>query len=116
MASSVRAVSCTAGVATSRGAFTAAGPGRALHQPPAPMARTSAAGTRRVDRRRDRIMQRRSGLGVDEEQGLAVLHRLSALDQDSGDAPGHLGLDLVHELHRLDDAEDLALLDHVALL
>src|SRR5687768_15028227 len=43
---------------------------------------------------------RRSG-GLDPEQRLAELHRLPVLHHHLGDPPGHLGLDLVHQLHRL---------------
>src|SRR5512137_2650586 len=47
---------------------------------------------------------------LDAEQLLAELHRGGIEDEDLGDLPLHLGLDLVHELHRLDDAEHLPLL------
>src|SRR3990172_6966913 len=53
--------------------------------------------------------------GLHEEERLAELDGLGVLDEDLLDAAGHLGLDLVHELHRLDDAEGLPLLDRVAL-
>ena len=48
---------------------------------------------------------------VDQEQGLSVLHRLTVLDEDPGDATSSLRLDFVHQLHRLDDAHRLADLD-----
>src|SRR5512137_3224301 len=48
---------------------------------------------------------------LDAEELLAELHRGRVQDEDLRDLPVHLGLDLVHELHRLDDAEDLPLLD-----
>src|SRR3990170_4181259 len=51
-----------------------------------------------------------TGLG-DDEQRLAVLHRLPVLDQDGLDDAGGVGLDLVHQLHGLDDAHRLAGLD-----
>src|SRR6185312_12445742 len=51
---------------------------------------------------------------LDEEQGLAVLHRLAVLDEDRLDGAGHVALDLVQQLHRLDDAEGLALGDGLA--
>src|SRR6478735_8900932 len=47
----------------------------------------------------------------DLEQRLAVLDRLSVLDEDLHDRAFDLRLDLVHQLHGLDDAEHLALLD-----
>src|SRR3972149_3675956 len=53
--------------------------------------------------------------GLHEEERLAALDGLGVLDEDLQDAARHLGLDLVHELHRLDDAEGLPLLDRVAL-
>src|SRR5262245_47399380 len=56
-----------------------------------------------------------SGPGVEQEEGLAILHGLPVVDQDLDDPSRRLGLDLVHELHRLDDAEDLAFLDDLAL-
>src|SRR5258708_19107368 len=48
-------------------------------------------------------------LGQDEK-GLAVLDRLTVLDEDRLHAARSVGLDLVHELHRLDDADGVALL------
>src|SRR5678815_311413 len=54
--------------------------------------------------------------GLDAKERLAELHRLAVLHQDLGDLPRLVRLDLVHQLHRLDDAEDLALLHHRAHL
>src|SRR5438067_8242754 len=52
--------------------------------------------------------------GLEAEEGLAVLHRAAVLAQHFEQAARQLGLDLVHQLHRLDDAEHLALLHHRA--
>src|ERR1035437_9549410 len=49
-------------------------------------------------------------LRLDGEQALAVLHRLPGLDVDVHDLAVVLRVDLVHQLHRLDDAEHLSLL------
>ncbi len=46
-------------------------------------------------------------LGPDGKQPLAVLHRLAVLDVDAHDFAVVLGVDFVHQLHRLDDAEHL---------
>src|SRR5581483_4196737 len=54
-------------------------------------------------------------LRLQQEERLAELDGLGVLDQHPDDAARHLRLDLVHELHRLDDADDLALLHPVAL-
>src|ERR1700682_1084962 len=43
--------------------------------------------------------------GTDAKQGLPVLDRLAVRYQLARDDAGDLRLDLVHELHRLDDAE-----------
>src|SRR5579862_905534 len=51
---------------------------------------------------------------ADDEQGLAVLDRLAVLDQDRLDHARGVALDLVHELHRLDDAARFAFLDRGA--
>src|SRR6185436_9449180 len=51
---------------------------------------------------------------LDHEQGLPVFHRLAVLDQDRLDGPGHVRLDFVEQLHRLDDAQRLALGDALA--
>src|SRR5690606_24923965 len=50
---------------------------------------------------------------VDYEQHLPVFHGLAVLHADGPDDAGHLRLDLVHHLHRFDDAEDVALLHAV---
>src|SRR4051812_25632603 len=50
----------------------------------------------------------------DLEQRLTVLHGRAVLDEDRGDRAGDIGLDLVHQLHRLDDAEHGALVDLLA--
>ena len=50
----------------------------------------------------------------DGEQLLAELDGLRVLDEDGEDLALDLGSDLVHQLHRLDDAERLALLHFVA--
>src|ERR1051326_927903 len=51
---------------------------------------------------------------IDPEQRLAVLDGLRVLDEDLAHDARELGLDFVHDLHRLDDAQDLALLDAIA--
>src|SRR5438093_424293 len=53
--------------------------------------------------------------GLDQEQRLPIFHGLPVLHEDLLDAAGGLRFDLVHELHRFDDAEDLALLDDVTV-
>src|SRR5580765_8946128 len=50
------------------------------------------------------------------EQELAVLDRLGVLRDDPADDPLLLGLDLVHQLHRLQNAERLADRNGVTLL
>src|SRR5712691_305884 len=50
------------------------------------------------------------------EQKLAELDRLGILDVDRADDALDVGLDLVHQLHRLEDAERLTRGDGVALL
>src|ERR1700734_79690 len=52
----------------------------------------------------------------DDEQRLAELDRLTVLGEDRRDAPCLVGFDLVHHLHRFDDAEYLADLDFHAEL
>src|SRR5438477_5498807 len=54
--------------------------------------------------------------GLEPEQGLSVLDRAAVLDERIEQPPGLLRLDLVHQLHRLDDAEHLPLLHHLAHL
>src|SRR3954471_23658252 len=54
------------------------------------------------------------GPSLDDEQRLAVFDRLPVLAQDLGDRSGLVGLDLVQDLHRLDDADGLAFLDLTA--
>src|ERR1051325_7229774 len=49
----------------------------------------------------------------DLEQRLAILDRGAVLDEDRDDRAGDVGLDLVHQLHRLDDAQHLPLVDLV---
>src|SRR6266436_488622 len=48
--------------------------------------------------------------GPYREQPLAVLDRLPVFDVDVHDLPVVLRIDLVHQLHRLDDAQDVSLL------
>src|SRR5205823_11139787 len=52
--------------------------------------------------------------GLEPEELLSVLDRAAVLDEHLGEAAGLLRLDLVHQLHRFDDAEHLALLHHLA--
>src|SRR5688500_19049947 len=51
---------------------------------------------------------------LDGEQPLAVLHGLAVLHVDLHHLSIAFGVDLVHELHRFDDAEDLPFLDLLA--
>src|SRR5262245_13747376 len=53
---------------------------------------------------------------LDGEEGLAELDRLAVLGEHRDHLPGALALDLVHHLHRLDDAEHLADADLLAHL
>src|SRR6266508_2647086 len=46
-----------------------------------------------------------SAIRVHPEKNLAKLHRLGVLDRHLADHPGDLRLDLVHDLHRFDDAD-----------
>src|ERR1043165_1194287 len=55
-----------------------------------------------------------SGSGADREELLAVLDRLAVLRIDLDDRPVGVRLDLVPQLHRLEDAEDLPFRDAVA--
>src|SRR5579862_7517452 len=54
-------------------------------------------------------------IGGDPEKHLSVLHGVRVLDQDFFHHPRELGLDLVHDLHRFDDADHLAPRDALAL-
>src|SRR5215468_3931113 len=55
-----------------------------------------------------------SRLDLDSEQWLAVFDRLAVFDEGLGDGSAGVGRNLVHQLHRLDDAERLSGLDRVA--
>src|SRR5688572_25984915 len=52
-----------------------------------------------------------SAIGVDAEKDLSILDRVRVLDEDVPHDARELGLDLVHDLHCLDDAEDLSFRD-----
>src|ERR1039458_6230224 len=52
--------------------------------------------------------------GADGKQSLPVLHRLAVQDELAFDDAPDFGLDLIHELHGFDDAEDLSGLDAFA--
>src|SRR5471032_54756 len=54
--------------------------------------------------------------GLELEEQLTVLDRVRVADVDLVHETHHLGLDLVHQLHRLEDAERLPRCDGVALL
>src|SRR6476469_7773267 len=49
-----------------------------------------------------------SAMGIHPEEDLAELHRLGVIRHDFAHDTGELGLDFVHDLHRLDDAHRLA--------
>src|SRR5574337_1448574 len=53
-------------------------------------------------------------LSLNDEERLAVFDRLAVLAEDLRDRAGLVSLDLVEDLHRLDDAERVALLHHAA--
>src|SRR5882724_9190554 len=48
-----------------------------------------------------------SAIGIHSEEDLAELHRLRVVHHDLAHDAGDLGLDFVHDLHRLDDAHRL---------
>ena len=56
----------------------------------------------------DDLFEHRAASLLDDEQRLAELDRIAVLDQHRHDLAGLVGLDLVHHLHRLDDAEHVA--------
>ena len=45
--------------------------------------------------------------GIDQKESLAIFHGLGAFRQNLGDAPVHLRLNLVHQLHCFHDTQDL---------
>src|SRR5689334_3022285 len=51
---------------------------------------------------------------LDDHQRLAIFHRLAVLEQDLRHRAGARRGDLVHGLHRLDDHQRVAGLDHAA--
>src|SRR6266513_3974255 len=51
---------------------------------------------------------------ADHHQGFAVFDRLTVLDHDRLDHAVLVGLDFVHQLHRLDDADGLSRLDRIS--
>ncbi len=50
----------------------------------------------------------RCGFRIDQEERLAIFHGLGAFHQNLRDAPVHLRLNLVHQLHCFDDTQDLS--------
>src|SRR5918999_1639419 len=48
-----------------------------------------------------------SAIGIYPKEHLSEFHRLSILHQDLANRAGDLGLDLVHDFHRLDNADRL---------
>src|SRR5690625_7445821 len=60
------------------------------------------------------LAERRRGGSDDGKQRLVELHRLGIVDENGFDDPTLVGLDLVHHLHGLDDADHVALLDVLA--
>src|SRR3989454_3103397 len=48
-----------------------------------------------------------SAMGIDSEEGLSEFHGLGVLHEHLPDHPWDLGLDLVHDLHRFNDAHHL---------
>src|SRR5512138_871373 len=57
-----------------------------------------------------------SAIGIHPEEDLAELHRLCVIHQDLAHDAGDFGLDLVHDLHRFDDAHRLTRRDPGARL
>ncbi len=53
-------------------------------------------------------------VGMNAEERFAILDRLPVFHQDANDFAGHFRFDLVHQLHRFDDAQHLALLHTVS--
>src|SRR3954465_6305674 len=64
--------------------------------------------------RSNTLERRRAGERLEIEQHLPELDRLAVVDVDRPDDGLEVGLDLVHALHRLEDAERLAGRDAVA--
>src|SRR5687768_12235378 len=96
--------------------------------PPA-IATDGAANSRRTVRRRAWRMTRQRTLssaarravrvravGLDDREGVAGRDRDALLDRELGDHARLVGGDLVLHLHRLDDGDELALLDLLARL
>src|SRR5712664_4798178 len=102
---------------TTAGAGSGAGWRRPADQPSPSATRLRAERAATVPRRARRggLTAGDSARRLDQEEGLPVLDGVPVLDEDLRDAPADLRLDLVHELHRLDDAHDLPLLHDVAL-
>src|SRR2546426_811822 len=57
-----------------------------------------------------------SGMRIHPEEGLSELDRLGVFHTHFPDQPGDFGLDLVHDLHRFDDAHHLTRGDAAAAL
>src|SRR5262249_61626913 len=74
------------------------------------------AGTSSISlyRRSGRRPLPRMGASADDDKRLTILDGLTVLDEDRLYVAGLVGLDLVHKLHRLDDAERVTDLDRVA--
>src|SRR5687767_8010827 len=53
------------------------------------------------------VEARASAIGIDPEEDLPEFHRRGVVDADFLDHAADLGLDLVHDLHRFDDADHL---------